>query len=102
VQVYWRNKTDDAEIVGAKKSSKQSDFSQWMPITPIIGGLSFNDQFAVAQWDNSKHMRLYYTSDKTSLLEVVVQAGFPEPNSAAISNENHSPASNAFFSVGEI
>ena len=70
LQVYWRNKADDAEIVGARKSRKQPDIPKWIPIDPVVGGVSFNDQFAVAQWGNSKHMRLYYTSSKIPLLEL--------------------------------
>lgn len=72
LQVYWRNKADDAEIVGAAKSSKQSGIPKWMPIDPVVGGLSFNDHFAVAHWQraNQTFTRLYYTSNSTSLLEL--------------------------------
>ena len=70
LQVYWRNKADDVEIVGVRKSRKQPDIPKWIPIDPVVGGLSFNDQFAVTQWGNSKHMRLYYTSSKIPLLEL--------------------------------
>jgi hypothetical protein len=72
MHVYWRNDIDNAQIVGAKKYSSQSDIPKWMPIGPIVGGLSFDDQFAVAQWGDSKHMRLYYatSSDKFPLYEL--------------------------------
>ncbi|KAF8803026.1 hypothetical protein BYT27DRAFT_7341110 [Phlegmacium glaucopus] len=66
MQVYWRNKAFDAEIVGASKSG---ELSEWKPITdPVIGGLTFDDQFAIAQWGNTNNMRFYYTDVKTPTL----------------------------------
>jgi len=65
LQVYWRNKDYDAELVGASRyPDSYGGREKWRPIDdPIIKGLSFDwdDQFAIAQWGNTEHMRFYYT-----------------------------------------
>ena len=69
VRVYWRNKLNQdnmAEIVGARKV----DFESWKPIGPVVGGILFDHKFAVTQWDNSKHIRLYYQTARGAVFEL--------------------------------
>jgi hypothetical protein len=43
----------------------------WGSVNKVIGGLKPGTQFAAAQWNNGRNMRLYYQTADDSLLELV-------------------------------
>ena len=54
IQVYWRNLQD--EIVANKY------IGSWGPVARVLGGTRSGFQFALLQWKQGKHIRLYYQS----------------------------------------
>ncbi|SJL06968.1 uncharacterized protein ARMOST_10310 [Armillaria ostoyae] len=63
LHVYWRNLEN--QIVGTTNTAS------WGPVNTVVGGLRPGIQFAAAQWNTGKNLRLYYQTPDDSVLEVV-------------------------------
>jgi len=61
IRVYWRNLQD--EIVASANTGS------WGPATKIIEGIGSGFQFTALQWEQGKHVRLYYQNSAGVVLE---------------------------------
>ena len=61
VQVYWRNL--QGEIVTNKHTGS------WGATTKVIGGIGLGFQFTLLQWEQGRHLRLYYQNPAGAVLE---------------------------------
>ena len=59
--MYWRDLPD--EIIVSKHNR------HWRPATKVIGGIEPGFQFSVAQWEQGKHLRLYYQNHTNLVFE---------------------------------
>ncbi|PBK60954.1 fucose-specific lectin [Armillaria solidipes] len=62
LHVYWRNLEN--KIVTMKNTGS------WGSVNMVVGGLKPGIQFAAAQWNTRKNLRLYYQTADDSVLEV--------------------------------
>jgi len=62
IQAYWRNLQD--EIVVKKWTG-----SGWGLVTEVVGGIGSGFQFTLMQWEQGKHLRLYYQNHTNVVLE---------------------------------